>query len=78
MRGGKLSYIEKLMKRLEGTKSYKVLDYLKNISLEILSKSPIHYYCFWLNMYNFLTVFSIIFKCEGFSNFYEFVDFQYY
>ena len=44
---------------------------LKNISLEILSKSPIHYYCFWLNMYNFLTVFSIIFKCEGFSNFYE-------
>ena len=44
---------------------------LKNISLENLSKSPIHYYCFWLNMYNFLTVFSIIFKCEGFSNFYE-------
>ena len=44
---------------------------LKNISLENLSKSPIHYYCFWLNMYNFLTVFSIIFKCEVFSNFYE-------
>ena len=44
---------------------------LKNISLENLSKSPDHYYCFWLNMYNFLTVFSIIFKCEGFSNFYE-------
>ena len=35
MRGGKLSYIEKLMKRLEGTKSYKVLDYLKNIYLEL-------------------------------------------
>ena len=44
---------------------------LKNISLENLSKIPIHYYCFWLNIYNFLTVFSIVFKCEGFSNSHE-------
>ena len=44
---------------------------LINISLENLSKYPKHYYCFWLNMYNFLTVFSIIYKCEGFSNSHE-------
>ena len=47
-----------------------ILD-LKNISLENLSKNHIHYYCFWLNMYNFLTIFSIIYKCECFSNFHE-------
>ena len=44
---------------------------LRSISLENLSKIPIHYYCFWLNMYNFLTVFAIIIKCEGFSNKHE-------
>ena len=44
---------------------------LRNISLENLSKYPKHYYCFWLNMYNFLTVFSIIYQCEGFSNSHE-------
>ena len=47
-----------------------ILD-LQNISLEKLSQYPTHYYCFWLNMYNFLTVFSIIYKCEGFSNSHE-------
>ena len=44
---------------------------LRSISLENLSKYPINYYCFWLNMYNFLTVFSIIYQCEGFSNSHE-------
>ena len=44
---------------------------LQNISLEKLAQYPIHYYCFWLNMYNFLTVFAIIYKCEGFSNSHE-------
>ena len=52
------------------TIKYLILD-LRNISLEDLSKSPIHYYCFWLNMYNFLTIFSIIYKCESFSNSHE-------
>ena len=44
---------------------------LRSISLDNLSKTPIQYYCFWLNMYNFLTVFSIIYKCKGFSNSHE-------
>ena len=44
---------------------------LRSISLENLSKNPVHYYCFWLNMYNFLTVFSIIYLCESFSNSHE-------
>ena len=48
---------------------------LKNISIETLSQNPKNYYCFWLNMYNFLTIFSIIFKCEIISNFYEWFRF---
>ena len=48
---------------------------LKNISLENLSTNPKNYYCFWLNMYNFLTIFSVIFKCEIISNKYEWYRF---
>ena len=48
---------------------------LKNISIENLSQIPKNYYCFWLNMYNFLTIFSIIYKCEIISNYYEWYRF---
>ena len=48
---------------------------LKNISLENLRPNPTNYYCFWLNMYNFLTIFSVIFKCEIISNNYEWYRF---
>ena len=48
---------------------------LKYISLEELSKSRNNYYCFWLNLYNFLTVFSVIYKCEVVSNLYEWFRF---
>ena len=44
---------------------------LKYISLENLSTSKNNYYCFWLNLYNFLTIFSVIYKCEVVSNLYE-------
>ena len=48
---------------------------LKNISLENLSVIPKNYYCFWLNIFNFLTIFSVIFKCEIISNNYEWYRF---
>ena len=48
---------------------------LKNISIENLRKNKINYYCFWLNIYNFLTIFSVIFKCEAISNYYEWYRF---
>jgi hypothetical protein len=48
---------------------------LKNISIENLSQIPKNYYCFWLNMYNFLTIFSVIYKCEIISNYYEWYRF---
>ena len=48
---------------------------LKNISIENLSQIPNNYYCFWLNMYNFLTIFSVIYKCEIISNYYEWYRF---
>ena len=48
---------------------------LKNISIENLRQNPRNYYCFWLNMYNFLTIFSVIFKCEIISNYYEWYRF---
>jgi len=35
MRGGRLNYIEKLMKQLQGTKSYEVLKYLKKIYMTL-------------------------------------------
>ena len=48
---------------------------LKYISIENLSLSPRNYYCFWLNMYNFLTIFAVIYKCEIISNYYEWYRF---
>ena len=48
---------------------------LKNISLENLRVNPNNYYCFWLNIFNFLTIFSVIFKCEIISNNYEWYRF---
>ena len=48
---------------------------LKYISIENLSQSPKNYYCFWLNMYNFLTIFTVIYKCEIISNYYEWFRF---
>ena len=48
---------------------------LKYISLDNLSTSKNKYYCFWLNIYNFLTIFSIIYKCEIVSNLYEWLRF---
>ena len=48
---------------------------LKNISLENLSEIPKNYYCFWLNIFNFLTIFSVVFKCEIISNNYEWYRF---
>ena len=48
---------------------------LKNISIENLAQVPKNYYCFWLNMYNFLTIFSVIYKCEIISNSYEWYRF---
>ena len=48
---------------------------LKNISIENLSKHPKYYYCFWLNMYNFLTIFAVIYKSEIISNYYEWYRF---
>ena len=48
---------------------------LKYISLENLSASKNNYYCFWLNMYNFLTIFSVIYKSEVASNLYEWLRF---
>ena len=48
---------------------------LKNISIESLALVPKNYYCFWLNIYNFLTIFSVIYKCEIISNSYEWYRF---
>ena len=48
---------------------------LKNISLDNLATSKNNYYCFWLNLYNFLTIFSVIYKCEVVSNLYEWFRF---
>ena len=48
---------------------------LKSISLESLAVSKNHYYCFWLNIYNFLTIFTLIYKCEVVSNLYEWLKF---
>jgi hypothetical protein len=48
---------------------------LKNISLDNLATSKNNYYCFWLNLYNFLTIFSVIYKCEVVSNLYEWLRF---
>ena len=48
---------------------------LKNILFDNLSQNPKNYYCFWLNMFNFLTIFSVIFKCEIISNNYEWYRF---
>ena len=48
---------------------------LKNISIDNLALVPKNYYCFWLNIYNFLTIFSIIYKCEIISNSYEWYRF---
>jgi hypothetical protein len=48
---------------------------LKNISIDNLSEVPKNYYCFWLNMFNFLTIFSVIYKCEIISNYYEWYRF---
>jgi hypothetical protein len=48
---------------------------LKGISLEKLTNKPNFYYCFWLNLYNFLTIFAIIYKCEQMSNYYEWYRF---
>ena len=48
---------------------------LKYISLDALASSKNNYYCFWLNLYNFLTIFSIIYKYEVVSNLYEWLRF---
>ena len=48
---------------------------LKHISLDNLSNSKNKYYCFWLNLYNFLTIFAVIYKCEIISNLYEWIRF---
>ena len=48
---------------------------LKNISIDNLSENPKYYYCFWLNIYNFLTIFAVIYKCETISNYYEWYRF---
>ena len=48
---------------------------LKNISIESLALVQKNYYCFWLNIYNFLTIFSVIYKCEIISNSYEWYRF---
>ena len=48
---------------------------LKNISIENLALVPKNYYCFWLNIYNFLTIFAVIYKCEIISNSYEWYRF---
>ena len=48
---------------------------LKYISLDNLSSLTKNYYCFWLNIYNFLTIFTVIYKCEIASNLYEWLRF---
>ena len=48
---------------------------LRSISLDALAASKNNYYCFWLNLYNFLTIFSIIYKSEIVSNLYEWLRF---
>ena len=48
---------------------------LKNISIDNLSENPKYYYCFWLNIFNFLTIFAVIYKCETISNYYEWYRF---
>ena len=48
---------------------------LKNVSIENLAQVPKNYYCFWLNIFNFLTIFSVIYKCEIISNSYEWYRF---
>ena len=53
----------------------KLIVSLKNVSLDNLSSNPINYFCFWLNMYNFLTIFSVIYKCEIISTNYEWYRF---
>ena len=52
-----------------------LISSLKNISIENLSQIPKNYYCFWLNIYNFLTIFAVIYKCEIISNYYEWYRF---
>ena len=49
----------------------KLILSLKNISLNQLYLNKTYYYCFWLNLFNFLTIFSIIYKGEVCSSYFE-------
>ena len=40
-----------------------------------MCNEPNLYFCFWLNLYNFLTIFSLIYKCEIPTNYYEWYRF---
>ena len=48
---------------------------LGKISLLKISQNANCYYCFWLNVFNFLTIFAIIYKSEIITNYYEFYRF---
>ena len=49
----------------------KLILSLKNISLNQLYLNKTFYYCFWLNLFNFLTIFTIIYKGEVCSSYFE-------
>lgn len=48
---------------------------LGKVSLLKISQNINCYYCFWLNLFNFLTIFSIIYKGEILTNYYEWYRF---
>lgn len=62
MRGGKINFIDKLMKKLEGKKSYDVLAYLKNVYLT-LSELGVKSIVFDFSIYSYREYYTgIIFK----------------
>ena len=70
-----LNFFKNLAHSVEFNEIKELILNLKNISIENLSESPRNYYCFWLNIYNFLTLFTVIYKCEIISNYYEWYRF---
>ena len=70
-----ISYLRDLSNEEEFIEIKNLILTLKGISIEKLINNPTFYYCFWLNLYNFLTIFAIIYKCEQMSNYYEWYRF---
>ena len=48
---------------------------LDKISLLKVTANESCYYCFWLNAFNFLSIFALIYKCECMTNYFEWYRF---